>query len=242
MRGKRWKDAWMLCKRDFQRYWIGLLFTFLFAAYMAVCTLPMLGANLSKEDDSVAIRCLLDFISLVMIGNLGFVFNRRGRRYLADDSHRKHIVKLRTLPVELKTIILSRFMHLSIATLLNGTIYFLIQYVFMRDLREVLPVGNYLVYVLALMTCAVLIHMFYIGFEWSVSGKGYMIVVLLMMIGYLLISICVSFTGKSLVVMLIQSSNQYALAVGVISVAVLIQTYTYSGKILLGLLKRKDLM
>ncbi|WP_028544724.1 hypothetical protein [Paenibacillus taiwanensis] len=242
MKGKRWKDAWMLCRRDLQRYWVGLLFTFLFAAYMAVCTLPMLGANLGQEEDSVIIRCMLDFVSLIMIGNLGFVFNRRGRRYLADDSHRKHIVKLRTLPVELKTIVLSRFMHLSLATLINGTIYFSIQYVFMRDLRQLLPIGNFLVYVLALMTFAVLIHMFYLAFEWSVSGKRYMIIVLLMMIGYLLISIGVSFTGQSLMIMLINSSNQYALAVGVISVAVLIQTYTYSGKIMLGLLKRKDLM
>ncbi|EJW19669.1 hypothetical protein M5X00_12585 [Paenibacillus alvei] len=173
MRG-HYRDAWKIVRNDLIRFKWGIFMTIVFSAYMAVMSGLMLKALLNGvEPASKALKGMTDFVFLVTIPNFGFFFTRRSMRYMKDDSYTKWIRKLRILPIDVKTVVLSRTMQMLVALFINMSVMLVGQYMLSEKIRSLGWISS-ISYVLMLIAFAITISWVYISLEVSLSGRLYM--------------------------------------------------------------------
>lgn len=239
---KRWRDAWYLVQSDLVRFKLGAGFTIIFTAYVAACSLMSLRFLSGETDGDTYMKIMLDFLMLALVPNFGFLFSRRSFRYIADDSYRKHLIKLRTLPIHTRTIVLSRYMSLSLNTLVNGLIFFTIQYLFIINVIEPIAVSQFVVYALTFIAYSVLMHTLFIQFEWRYSGKKYAFIVFMIMLATLIVAVTIGLTGNSLFLAVMELASHWPIPTAIIAVIVIAQTLRTGMQLSLRTLRKADLM
>ncbi|MGZ9585488.1 hypothetical protein [Paenibacillus marinisediminis] len=240
--GKRWQDAWMLVKTDLSRFKLGTLFTFIFSAYMSLCTMFAVQSVVSGESVSKLSFIFLDFMMLIIVSNLGCVFNRRAFRYWSEDSYRKYLLKVRSLPIDLHSIVLSRYISMGIFTLINSFVFFTIQYFAISSLRDGLSLSQFLAYVFVAIVYSVMMHSFFVVLEWSYSGKKYFVFVMAIIITILLVTIGIGLTGNSVFLTLIYAVRHWPLITTIIAFVLLTQIIPFGMRMSLHTLRKVDLM
>lgn len=239
---KRWRDAWYLVQSDLVRFKFGVVFTLFFAAYMAVCSLASLHVMTDGSGEDAYMRILLDFVMLALVPSLGFLFSRRSFGYLANDSYRKHLIKMRTLPIDTRTIVLSRYMSMGFNTMVNGLIFFGIQYIFIITVIKPLDFNRFGIYALTFIAYSIIMHTIYIQLEWRYSGKRYGLIVSMIMALSLIVAIVIGLTGNSIFLAVMELAFQWPIPTVIIAVIVIVQTFRTGMQLSLRTLKKVDLM
>ncbi|ERI09533.1 hypothetical protein [Aneurinibacillus aneurinilyticus] len=225
---KQYKEAWALVRTDLIRFKWGVVFTLLFSVYMSATSLLLTNHLLNENEEKLRfLSGLLDFIYLVTLPNFGFFFSRRSMRYLQEDSYTKWMMKLRTLPITIHTIALSRIMLMTVAFALNMFIFILIQATFSTELRAELSPVSIAAYTLMLTALAIMINLIYIMMELSYNGRKYMKSIFITLGIITVISIFIALSGGSLVLTVIHVAKYYPwlsaiLALGVIACALML--------------------
>lgn len=238
----RWQNAWMIAKTDLLRYKFGMAVTILFGIYMGFCTIVMLHGARADGVDSQFMNTVLDFVVLILVNNLGFVFNRRAFRYWSDDSHRKYLIKLRTKPTSLESIVLARYITMSIVTVANGIMFFTIQFIYMSKYAEMISTSSFLVYTLVMIVFSTIMHPMFLWMEWRYSGKKYMVGVFIVMALILLAAILVGWTGNSIFYLILELVETWPLVTTIVSVVLLVQAIPLGMRLTFQTLRRVDLM
>lgn len=239
---KRWRDAWYLVQSDLVRFKLGAGFTLIFTVYVAACSLMSLRFISGETDGDTYMKIMLDFLMLALVPNFGFLFSRRSFRYIADDSYRKHLIKMRTLPIDARTIVLSRYMSLSLNTLVNGLIFFTIQYLFIINVVEPLAISQFVIYVLTFIAYSIFMHTIFIQFEWRYSGKKYAFIVFMIMLASLIMAIIIGLTGNSIYLTVMDLASHWPIPTAIIAVIVIAQTLRTGMQLSLRTLRKADLM
>ena len=241
---KRWQDAWMLAKADLLRFKFGTIITIVFNTYLGLCTLVLLSAILEFEHttSNISISIALDFVLLTLVTNLGYAFTRRAFRYWSEDSYRQYLIKLRTMPVDMRSIIMARCLLMAVYLLINSAVFFGIQYVVLEELRELLSPGLFMIYIFVGMVYSILFHMLYTVLEWGFSGKKYMGLICVAQAIFLTLSILIGMTDNSLFFSVVYLIQNWPWMTFIIALVLLSQILSFGARLLYRTLRRIDLM
>lgn len=239
---KRWRDAWYLVRSDLIRFKFSTGFTLFFMAYIAGAFLIVLEGSSNAPSQSTYMKIMLDFVMLVFVPNLGYMINRRSLGCISNDSCRKHMIKLRTLPTDARTIVWSRYLSVGLYTLVNGLIFFGIQYLFISDILEPLTFTQFAIYVLTLIAYSLIMHTVYIQFEWRYSGKKYVVMMSMMMVAFLIAAIVIGLTGNNLFFTVIDLTVHWPILTLLVALLVIIQTFRTGVNLSVRTLQKIDLM
>ncbi|CEH28681.1 hypothetical protein AM501_08735 [Aneurinibacillus migulanus] len=219
----RYNKAWTLVRTDLVRFKWGVVFTLLFSVYMGVTSLVMINHLLDENEEKLRfLSGMLDFVYMITLPNFGFFFSRRSMRYLQEDSYTKWMMKLRTLPIDIRTIAISRIMLMAVAFALNMSIFILIQVIFSSELRTELSPISIAAYAFMLTAFAMIISLIYIMMELSYNGRKFMKNIFITLGIVTVISIIIALSGGSAVLTVIYVAEYYPwlssiLALGIIA-------------------------
>lgn len=219
----RYNKAWTLVRTDLVRFKWGVVFTVLFSVYMGVTSLVMIDHLLDENEERLRfLSGMLDFVYMITLPNFGFFFSRRSMRYLQEDSYTKWMMKLRTLPIDTRTIAVSRIMLMAVAFALNMSIFILIQVIFSSELRTELSPISIAAYAFMLTAFAMIISLIYIMMELSYNGRKFMKNIFITLGIVTVISIIIALSGGSAVLTVIYVAEYYPwlssiLALGIIA-------------------------
>lgn len=115
------KQAWKITRHDFRNNPYVMLWTLLFIAYLGF---TMSFAVSVHWDERGNLSPVADFIMLVLIPFLGFIYNRRAFKYLQEDSYTHMLAFFRTLPIPMNAVIMSRIQQALLAFVMNSVIFF----------------------------------------------------------------------------------------------------------------------
>ncbi|MFW5436107.1 hypothetical protein [Paenibacillus apiarius] len=233
--GNRYKQAWALVKNDLVRFKWGFVMTLLFSMYMSVTSLFMLNGVLGEGGEMYRfLSGTLDFVYLITLPNMGFFFSRRSMRYLQEDSYTKWMIKLRTLPIDIHTIALSRIMMMVVAFTLNMTLFISIQVIFSPGLRAELGPVSIMAYAFMLIAFSMIINMTFIIMELSYSGSKYFKGSLIILGFTTFLAIAIALSGGSFVLTIVYVAKYYPWFSGILALGVITQVLT------LGIVRAKN--
>lgn len=241
MRG-HYRDAWRIVRNDLIRFKWGLFMTIVFSAYMAVMSGFMLQELLNGvKPVSKALKGMADFVFLVTIPNFGFIFTRRSRRYMKDDSYTKWMRKLRILPIDAKTVVLSRTMQMLVALFINMSVMFVGQYMLSEKIRSLGWISSFS-YVLMLAAFAVTINWVYISLEVSLSGRIYMRYSFILLGVLMVVSILVGAANGSILQTAVGVAQSYPWISIVLSIVILVNSIVIGMNRLRKIVLKRDWM
>ncbi|WP_088549460.1 ABC-2 transporter permease [Paenibacillus aquistagni] len=208
----QWQQAWMITKTELGRSKIGLVASLVLNAFIALSVYSFWNGVQLKAGVEPLNHFLLDYMGIIGVTNLGFIFSARHFKYMETDSYRNYLRKLRTMPIDMRTIVSSRFIQIGMNTLMNGSIYFGVLYILMlANDQQPVSVITYAGFVAFLLCVSLLMHMVYIRFEWTQSGKGYFFVILGIVAVYLLVSILLYLSGVNFTLSIMFLAEHYAI-------------------------------
>ncbi|GJM74508.1 hypothetical protein HMSSN036_67240 [Paenibacillus macerans] len=158
----RWKDAWVIFKRDLHGDRLYLIWNVLFMLYMALMMSFMFEPG---EREASFLKPLADFLMLLLIPFTGFYFSRRSFNYLKEDSYTQMLRFYRTLPIPADAVMLGRIIQLVTAIFFNGVLYFAALYLLSATLRSELSPAGYIAFALTWCGYGLLLNGAYIYFE-----------------------------------------------------------------------------
>lgn len=126
------KQAWMITRQDFRNNPYVMLWTLLFIMYLGVTMSFVVSMQLG---DSAALNPAADFVMLVLIPFLGFIYNRRAFKYLQEDSYTHMLAFLRILPIPVSAVIISRIQQAVLAFIVNSVLFFILLFTLSGTLR-----------------------------------------------------------------------------------------------------------
>lgn len=177
------RNAWAIIRGDFRADKLMLLralvFSVIFMGYMSFLN----GLIANDVLDSGDGKLINDYLMLISIPLLGFIFSKRTMKYLSEDSYTRMLAYMRGLPIPSVVILCKRKLQAVFSFCLNGILYFGIMYVASGNIRNELPAAAYLAFAITWVGYGLIVNGLYIFIEYSVSGKMYflltMIIVLL---------------------------------------------------------------
>lgn len=204
----RWKDAWVIFKRDLRGDRLYLIMNVLFMLYMALMMSFMFEPG---EREASFLKPLADFMLLLLIPFTGFYFSRRSFNYLKEDSYTQMLRFYRTLPIPADVVILGRIIQLVTAMLFNSVLFFPVLYLLAASLRSELSPAGYIAFALTWCGYGLLLNGAYIYFELLKKGTIYLWMSLAVMMLVALLAFVVNGFGGNLVELTVGFSGQYAL-------------------------------
>lgn len=217
-----YRTAWRIVWNDLIRFKWGLFMTIVFSAYIAVMSGVMLQALLNGYVSKV-FKGMADFVFLVTIPNLGFLFTRRTMRYMKDDSYTKWMRKLRTLPIDARTVVLSRIMQMLVALFINMSVMLVGQYILSDKIRSLGWSGSFS-YVLMLAAFAVAVNWVYISLEMSLSGRLYIKYSFLLLGVMTVVSVLVGAANGSILLATVGVAQSYPWISIVLSIVIIVNS------------------
>lgn len=169
-----WKDALWLTRKQWRRTKIAFVFTILFfAAYGGLAGI-FLNDWLLEGDHFQAF--VTDGLIATFMTCVGFMFSRgyMNNAYWKNDSFTKQIAMLRTLPIPVGTLALSRSLQIVIIAPITTLSFFGTMYA-ASDWIRALPLITFLQFVLVWFAFGNLCSSWLAIREWSVSGKKYLL-------------------------------------------------------------------
>ncbi|MGZ7443330.1 hypothetical protein [Paenibacillus sp. TH7-28] len=204
----RWKDAWVIFKRDLRGDRLYLIMNVLFMLYMALMMSFMFEPG---EREASLLKPLADFMLLLLIPFTGFYFSRRSFNYLKEDSYTQMLRFYRTLPIPADAVMLGRIIQLVTAIFFNGVLYFPALYLLSATLRSELSLAGYIAFALTWCGYGLLLNGAYIYFEFLKKGSTYLWMSLAAMVLVALLAFVVNGFGGNLIELTVGFSGRYAL-------------------------------
>ncbi|WP_053372408.1 hypothetical protein [Paenibacillus sp. FJAT-27812] len=183
-----WKGAWYLTKHELTKDGWKSLFTLLFVGYLLLFTVPLLNDVASGQRDTM-LYWAMDFIYLTLLPCMGFVLNQTMMRYWKDNSYTKKMAYWRTLPISSKQIALGRIMHLMIVLVITELIFFMLQFLILRNMGAEIPVLHFVLYAIFWFGYSLSMAVAYVYWEVGHSGKMYFLFNLIYIFVFLAITI-----------------------------------------------------
>lgn len=241
--GNRYKQAWSLVKNDLVRFKWGLITTLLFNMYMSVTSMFMMNGVLGEGGEMHRfLSGTLDFVYLITLPNMGFFFSRRSMRYIQEDSYTKWMVKLRTLPIDIHTIALSRIMMMVVAFVLNMTLFIAVQVIFSPALRAELAPVSIIAFAFMLIAFSMIINIVFIIMEMSYSGSKYFKSSLIIVAFTAALAIAIALSGGSFVLTIVYVAKYYPWLGGIFALGVIAQVLTLGIVRIKNAIRKRDLV
>ncbi|MFK4473585.1 hypothetical protein ABH897_003316 [Paenibacillus sp. RC73] len=190
------KQAWMITRQDFRNNPYVMLWTLLFIMYLGFTMSFVVSMQLGE---SGALNPAADFVMLVLIPFLGFIYNRRTFKYLQEDSYTRMLAFLRILPIPVSAVIMSRIQQAALAFIVNSVLFFILLFTISGTLRVYAGTGFFVSFALTWIGYGMLIQAIYIYLEFLKNGKGYFWLSLVIMLVCGIIAIAVRIYGVNLV-------------------------------------------
>ena len=137
-RVKTWRDAWWLAERDARRAWLSFPATALLAValglFTGVLTSDVFHAR--AEHDAIFPSLLLDFYFMGVAGlflTLNALFNKDYSAYWRRDYLSKRLFFLRSLPIGVRELVLSRVIIMLLTLVVTAPCFFLPLYLVSAD-------------------------------------------------------------------------------------------------------------
>ncbi len=122
----------MITRQDFRNNPYVMLWTLLFIMYLGFTMSFVVSMQLGE---SGALNPAADFVMLVLIPFLGFIYNRRTFKYLQEDSYTRMLAFLRILPIPVSAVIMSRIQQAVLAFIVNSVVFFILLFTISGTLR-----------------------------------------------------------------------------------------------------------
>ncbi|KJD42306.1 hypothetical protein [Paenibacillus terrae] len=190
------KQAWMITRQDFRNNPYVMLWTLLFIMYLGFTMSFVVSMQLGE---SGALNPASDFVMLVLIPFLGFIYNRRTFKYLQEDSYTHMLAFLRILPIPVSAVIMSRIQQAVLAFIVNSVLFFILLFTLSGTLRVYAGTGFFVSFALTWVGYGMLIQAIYIHLEFLKKGKAYFWLSLVIMLVCGIIAIVVRIYGMNLV-------------------------------------------
>ncbi|USB33763.1 hypothetical protein [Paenibacillus sp. YPG26] len=201
-----WRDGWFIFWNNLRSAPFYLLWNIVFMLYMGFMTSLLFTPENRDLTDSVP-----DFMMLLVIPFTGFMFCKRGFRYLMDDSYTQMLFYYRTLPIPLNVVMRSRVIQVLFALLFNNLIFFgfllLVNYSYWSELSTV----GYISFALTWVGYALLMTGSYIYFEYLKRGVIYMWASMIVNALVATLAFVVYMNGGNLIRWIMEYSKQYGL-------------------------------
>jgi len=190
------KQAWKITRQDFRNNPYVMLWTLLFIAYLGF---TMSFAVSVHWDERGNLSPVADFIMLVLIPFLGFIYNRRSFKYLQEDSYTHMLAFFRTLPIPMNAVIMSRIQQALMAFVVNSVIFFTLLFTLSATFRVYASTGFFVSFALTWIGYGMLIQAIFIHLEFLKKGKSYFWLSIVIMLICGMVSIIVRVCGTNLV-------------------------------------------
>ncbi|WP_144027426.1 hypothetical protein [Paenibacillus selenitireducens] len=169
------RDAWFLVKAEYgglrYKYFISLIMIGYFSFFGTAIT-GDLFTETSKNGSEYVFQ---DFFFLSIIPVLGFIYTRKSMNYIREDSYTTSLARMRCMPISFNAIMTGRILQLIVAMLINGCIFFVVQYLMIDGLKFQLSLSMFASFSLTWMGYGLIISGLYIYVELSASGKQYLL-------------------------------------------------------------------
>ncbi|MBM7566082.1 hypothetical protein [Paenibacillus sacheonensis] len=206
-----WQGAMALLRFEGRQSWIGLLITIAFYTYVNVIMLPVLQELLTSEGGG-GFGWIGDFLYLTILPMMGFVMNRSMFRYWIQDPYTRKLAYWRTMPIGWDAIVLSRMLQHVIVMTFVAAYYFVLQYVLLGAIRELLSPGEYVLYALTWYGYALMAGATYVFFEQTVRGKTYLAVCFGYVLVFVLLELLLRATDTELLFRSIEEARGHRFA------------------------------
>ncbi|WP_314587488.1 hypothetical protein [Paenibacillus terrigena] len=210
------RDAWFLTKMEFGGLRYRNLFSFLMIAYITLMSIPLTHGLHAIDKEPWPAHFFVDFYFLTLVPILGFIFNKKSFNYHRDDSYTVGLAHMRTMPISFQVMMTSRIIQLILPLVVNGTIYFTVQYLFAERLFDGMTLVQYISYALVWLGYAVLMSAVYIYTELTRSGKVYLGVTIVLMVCIIAAALICWFTKVSVIVFTVEVAKQSPLLAPII--------------------------
>ncbi|MNS24432.1 hypothetical protein D3C72_562790 [compost metagenome] len=201
-----WREGWFIFWNNLRSAPFYLVWNVLFMLYMGLTT-----SFLFTSQDRDPISPITDFMLLLLVPLTGFLFCRRGFRYLKDDTYTKMLYYYRILPIPLNFVMSSRIIQLLFALVFNNIIFFgfmlFMSYSYWVELSTV----GYISFVLTWVGYGLLMTGSYIYYEFLKRGVIYMWASIIVNGLVASLAFVVYLSGGNLVRFVIEYSKQYGL-------------------------------
>lgn len=205
----KWKDAWILFKRDLYIDRMYLIWNVLFMIYSGVM-LSFLFRSMDTDTERF-LSPVSDFMMLIIIPITGFYFSRKSFNYIKDDSYTQMLKFYRSLPIPIETVVRGRLIQLITAFIFNGIIFYPILYWMAPLIRNEVSVSQYLAFILTWMGAAIILNSVFIYFELLKSGRTYMWITMAIIFSVAIMAFVVNIFDIHLVGITLNYSMRYAL-------------------------------
>lgn len=205
---KNWKDAWFIFTRDMRKDRLYLIFSVVFMIYTGFMLTAMIHSRIEAQ---FILNPIVDLMMMMMIPLIGFYFTRRSFCYIKEDSYSQMLMYYRTLPIPTEAIMISRYIQMGIAIILNGIFLFGVMYLIPFGLSD-MSFMNYLVFALTWVGFAIMINTIYIYFEFLHNGRMYLIQTFAVMLCSIIPALIIAALGGNLVLYSIECSERYGFA------------------------------
>ncbi|GGD80361.1 hypothetical protein [Paenibacillus nasutitermitis] len=184
-----WQGTLVLIQYDMRRSWIGLILSFVFFSYVSLIILPVMPNFLEADPATALDNWLVDFFYLSLIPCMGFLITQNNIKFWKTDPVKDRIAYLRTLPVPMNTIVISRMIQMLIFFLIIAICFFTSQYLISSDLQAMLSPYEFIAFALTWIGYGLAVSSTYVYFEMGVGGKAYPIACILYLLVYVLVTL-----------------------------------------------------
>jgi len=202
------RKAWFIMQKDLKCEKRYLVWTFIYAVYMAV----MIGMALRGQMAAPKyVSPVTDGLFLLLIPMLGFYFSRRSFKYLSEDSYTQMLAYFRALPVSDHVIIIYRLLQMFFAFIINGIVFFGLMYWTAEPMRNGMSLAGYLAFGLTWIGYGLAISGPYMYFEYSNHGKAYFRSTLILFAGAIVAAVVIKIFGGNMLLYSIEAAARWNL-------------------------------
>jgi len=214
------RDAWFLTKMEYGGLRYKNLLSLLMIAYITLMSIPLTRGLLEIDKETSFAYFFIDIYFLTLVPILGFIFNKKSMNYHRDDSYTVSLAHMRTMPISFQVMMTSRIIQMILPLVVNGTIFFTVQYLFAERLFEGMTLAQYISYALVWLGYAVLMSAVYIYTELTRSGKVYLGVTIVLMVCTIAAALICWFAKVSIIVFTVEVAKQSPLLAPITMLAV----------------------
>ncbi|WP_054957666.1 hypothetical protein [Paenibacillus dakarensis] len=202
-------QAMKIISKDIKNDKMQVVWTIVFTLYMGV----VLSFNINSmfQEAEYVNNPFSDFLMLIFSPMMGYYISRRTFKYLNEDSFTQMLSYYRSIPVPMKSVIMSRALMGIIGFIVNGIIFFGITYAIAADLQASMDLAEYAVFGLTWIGIGILINGFYIYMEFTRSGKAYfwLNILLFVIIALVIIGLFISGARFSMFSYFVDASKEW---------------------------------
>ncbi|AIQ62219.1 hypothetical protein PSTEL_02900 [Paenibacillus stellifer] len=203
------KDSWFILRGDYRgnkmMLLFQLLFSIIFMGYLGAFAAMTINDSLKAGERMV----ITDYLLLALTPAIGFTYCRNTMKYWSTNSYTKLLAYLTSLPIPVRVILCKRRLQALLTFFFNGLLFFGILYGVGVHLREALSLPSYLVFALTWTGYGIVLTGLYIYFEYTVSGKAYFWLVLLMMVAALGVALLIRLAGGNLLLYTVSNAKSH---------------------------------